>query len=71
MLQYMSKYLSFNDFNYGGNVRIRDNAALANIATSSSKRPSIDFQGCKIFTLVDFLCFSSQIIVSVEIFYFF
>lgn len=49
MLQYMYKYLSFNDFNYGGNVCIRDNAALANIATSSSKRPSIDFQGCKFF----------------------
>lgn len=44
MFQYMSKYLYFNDFNYGGNECIRDNGVLANTASPSSKRPSIDFQ---------------------------
>lgn len=39
MLQYMSKYIYFNDFNYGGNEDIKDNAA--------SKRHSLDIQDSK------------------------
>ena len=49
MLQYTSKYLYFNDFSHGGNECIRDNAALANTASSSSKRHSTDFQDSQIF----------------------
>lgn len=49
MLQFTSKYLYFNDFNYGGNECIRENAALANTVSSSSKRHSIDFQESEIF----------------------
>lgn len=49
MLQYTSKYLYFNDFNYGGNESIRDNAALANTASSSSKKHSTDVQDFEIF----------------------
>lgn len=41
MLQYMSKYIYFSDFSYGGNEGFRDNAALSRMASSSSKK--LDF----------------------------
>lgn len=48
MLQYMSKYLYFNNFNYGGNEDIRDNAVLPSTASPFSKRHSLDFQDSEI-----------------------
>lgn len=45
MLQHMSKYIYFN---YGGNERIRENAALPSTASSSSKRHSLDLQDFEI-----------------------
>lgn len=67
MLKYTSKYLYCNDFNYGENECIRDNAV--NTASSSSKRHSIDFQDSEIFYRSWCPKFTSHIIVVDEIFY--
>lgn len=65
MLQYMNKYLYFNDFNYGGMSASEIMLPWLIQPLLPQKGIQLTFRTFRSFTGVDVLCFNSQIIVVV------